>query len=166
MSRRDPTISRTPNAPLWKDSSPVCSLTLKSRWDMSPLLWGFVLTAQRSPGSWKRLYFKLGWSLPLSRGWLIKFYSRIASIRNIQGRAWIQGKGAGGSKRGGKRTWKIFEGLVLLLRPVWSASQAGPQLPALLPLTLLPVLSHCLSTPTLKLWYHGWEVKAFVFLSP
>ena len=82
---------------------------------------------------------------------------RRALIGKAQGRTWIQRKGAGGSKRGGGRTWGVFRGVVLLLRP---ACRPHPQL--LFP-SFPPILSHPVSTPTFKLWYHGWWDKAFRF---
>lgn len=112
------------------------------------------------------LILNYGDHFPSAEGCLLNSIQSRALIRNIWVRAWIQGNGAGGVRDAGEGPRRSSGGYCCSTSsPSDLPRSLGCQLPALLFPFSVPVLSHHLSTPTLKLQYRGWWDKAFHFLS-
>lgn len=123
-----------------ENTSPVCSVIFKSRWEMKCFALRLCSVLKDLLGLEQVFILNYGDPIHSAQGCLLNSILRRALIRNIQGRAWVQREGEGWRKDPGD-----IQGAVLLLLKPTDQSHPQPFLPP------FPPISHGVSTPTITL---------------
>lgn len=110
---RDPTILGTPEAPL-KTFFFCLPLTFTSRWEMNPLLWGFVLGSKHLLDLESIFILNDGDHISSAEGCLLKLYPEKSFDKEYTGQSLNPKKWCRRGKRCDRGTQKIFQGIFLL----------------------------------------------------
>lgn len=119
-----------------ENTSPVCSLIFKSRWEMKCFALRLCSVLKDLLGLEQVFILNYGDPIHSAQGCLLNSILRRALIRNIQGRAWVQREGEGWRKDPGD----IQGGSAAAPQADWSAS--SPALPTPFPTHPFPWCLH------------------------